>query len=189
MQLNYHGRNTAISNTFRLHADPRIEGLSQYFDRITDVKVVVSQQRHLFTVEITVNADGTLIRGENRSAEILASFDKALDRVERQLRRYKDKLIERGRRERAEAGEPSTDEPPIAIQDGTEPTDDQDQDEIKIVRTKSPVLKPMTPEEAALQMDMLGHDFFVFFNGRTERVGVVYKRRDGDYGLIEPEIG
>jgi len=189
MRIDYQERNAFITETFRLHAEPRIQSLSQYFDRITDVKVVVSQQRHLFTVEITANVDGTLIRAEDRSPEILSSFDNALDRVERQLRRYKDKLVKRGRRERAEAGEPSTDEPPIAIQDGTEPTVDQDQDDIKIVRTKTHVLKPMSPEEAVLQMDMLGHDFFVFFNGQTERVGVVYKRHDGNYGLIEPEIG
>jgi len=175
MRVNYQERNASIPETFHLHADPRLQGLSQYFDRITDAKVVVSQQRHLFTVEITVNADGTLIRGEDRSAEILTSFDKALDRVERQLRKYKDKIVERGRRDRAEAVEPIAGEAA--------------QDDINIVRTKSPVLKPMTPEEAALQMDMLGHDFFVFFNGQTERVGVVYKRHDGDYGLIEPEIG
>jgi len=187
MRVNYQGRNASITETFHLHADPRLQGLSQYFDQITDVKVVVSQQRHLFTVEITVNADGTLIRGEDRSAEILASFDKALDRVERQLRRYKDKLIERGRRDRADAGEPIAGEPLTAPQDESGPATDQD--DINIVRTKSPVLKPMSPEEAALQMDMLDHDFFVFFNGQTERVGVVYKRRDGDYGLIEPEIG
>ena len=187
MRINYQGRNTSIADTFRLHAEPRIQGLSQYFDRITDVKVVVSQQRHLFTVEITVNADGTLIRGEDRSAEILASFDKALARVERQLRRYEDKLSKRGRRDRAEAVEPIADEPVTAQQDQTELATDQD--DINIVRIKSHALKPMSPEEAALQMDMLGHDFFVFFDGQTERVGVVYKRHDGDYGLIEPEIG
>ena len=187
MRINYQERNVSITETFRLHAEPRIQGLSQYSDRITDVKVVVSQQRHLFTVEITVNADGTLIRGEDRSPQVLASFDKALDRVERQLRRNKDKLVERGRRDRAEDVEATAGEPVTAQQD--ESALHADQDDINIVRTKSHVLKPMTPEEAVLQMDMLGHDFFVFFDGQTERVGVVYKRHDGDYGLIEPEIG
>ena len=187
MRIDYQGRNSPITKTFRLHAEPRIQGLSQYFDRITDVKVVVSQQRHLFTVEVTVNADGTLIRGEDRSPQVLATFDRALDRVERQLRRNKDKLVERGRRDRSEDVGATTGEPVTAQQD--EPDLPTDQDDINIVRTKSHVLKPMSPKEAALQMDMLGHDFFVFFNGQTERVGVVYRRRDGDYGLIEPEIG
>ena len=187
MQLDYFGRNTSISDTFRLHADPRIEGLTRYSDRITDVKVVVAQQRHLFTVEITVNAGGRLIRGEDRSPQVLATFDKALDRVERQLRRNKDRIVERGRRDRAEDVGATAGEPVTAQQD--EPDLPTDQDDINIVRTKSHVLKPMSPKEAALQMDMLGHDFFVFFNGQTERVGVVYKRHDGDYGLIEPEIG
>ena len=187
MRIDYQGRNTSITKTFRLHAEPRIHGLSQYFDRITDVKVVVSQQRHLFTVEVTVNADGTLIRGEDRSPQVLTTFDRALDRVERQLHRSKDKLVERGRRDRAETVGATAGGPLTAQQDESDlPTD---QDDINIVRTKSHVLKPMSPKEAALQMDMLGHDFFVFFNGQTERVGVVYKRHDGDYGLIEPEIG
>ena len=187
MRVNYQARNAPITQTFHQHAEPRIQGLSQYFDRITEVKVVVSQQRHLFTVEITVNADGTLIRGEDRSPQVLATFDRALDRVERQLRRNKDKLVERGRRDRAEDVGATAGEPLTVQQD--ESALPADQDDINIVRTKSHVLKPMTPEEAVLQMDMLDHDFFVFFNGQTERVGVVYKRRDGDYGLIEPEIG
>ncbi len=177
MQLNYHGRNTSISNTFRLHAEPRVQGLSQYFDRITD----------LFIVEITVNAAGMLIRGEDRSPEVLSSFDKALDRVERQLRKYKDKIVERGRRKPAEVAQRADSELLTAPQDETNLASDQE--DINIVRTKSHVLKPMSPQEAVLQMDMLGHDFFVFFDGQTERVGVVYKRLDGDYGLIEPEIG
>ena len=187
MRIDYQGRNTSITKTFRLHAEPRIQGLSQHFDRITDVKVVVSQQRHLFTVEITVNAGGTLVRGEDHSPETLSSFDKALNRVERQLHRYKDKLFERGRRNRTEVAERADSELVTAEQDESELTTEQD--DINIVRTKSHVLKPMSPEEAALRVDMLGHDFFVFFNGQTERVGVVYKRHDGDYGLIEPEIG
>ena len=186
MEVIYQGRNTSVANTFRLHADPRLQGLTQYFEQIRDVKVVVGQQRHLFSVEITVNADGTLIRGEDRSPEILSSFDKALERVERQLRNYKEKLVERGRTDRTESAEVGEQQPATqAEQSDLEAV----LDGARIVRTKSHVLKPMSPEEAVLQMDMLDHDFFVFFNGQTEQIGVVYKRRDGDYGLIEPEIG
>ena len=185
MIVNYQARNTAITQIFRRHADPRVAGLTQYFDRINEVKIVVSQQRHLITVEITVDADGTLTRGEHRSAEALSSFDKALERVERQLRRYKEKLQSWGRSNRSDVtGAPAPPGDADAVADGA-----ADLQDIRIVRTKSHVLKPMTPEEAVLQMDMLGHDFFVFFNGRTERVGVVYRRHDGDYGLIEPEFG
>ncbi len=185
MLVSYQGRNTDITDTFRRHADPRIDGLTQYFERIAEVKIVVSQQRHLATVEITVDADGTLIRGEDRSPDTVSSFDKALDRVVRQLRDYKTKLYSRGRQERAAAGDAS--EPPSSENDETETP--RSPDEVRIVRTKSHVLKPMTPQEAVLQMEMVGHDFFVFFDGQTERVGVVYRRHDGDYGLIEPEIG
>ena len=183
MIVNYQARNTAITQTFRRHADPRIAGLTQYFDRIAEVRIVVSQQRHLLTVEITVSAAGTLIRGEDRSADALASFDKALARVERQLRRYKEKRHSHGGANRGDATAATE---PAATADASPAVG---LDDIRIVRTKSHVLKPMTPEEAVLQMDMLGHDFFVFFDGQAERIGVVYRRHDGDYGLIEPEIG
>ncbi len=187
MLVNYQGRNTEITDAFRRHADPRIEGLSQYFERIADVRIAVSQQRHLMTVEITVNADGTLIRAEDCSHDALSSFDKALARVERQIRKYKGKLHSRGRQTRpGSVDNPETEPAGTGAEEAATP---QQLDEVRIVRTKSHVLKPMSPEEAVLQMEMLEHDFFVFFDAQTEQVGVVYRRRDGDYGLIEPSIG
>ncbi len=185
MIVNYQARNTAITQTFRRHADPRVAGLTQYFDRIAEVRIVVSQQRHLITVEITVSAAGTLIRGEDRSTDALASFDKALARVERQLRRYKEKRHSHNGANRVDAT--AATEPAVTVDASASAA--VGPEDIRIVRTKSHVLKPMTPEEAVLQMDMLGHDFFVFFDGQAERIGVVYRRHDGDYGLIEPEIG
>lgn len=184
MQVSYQARNTTITSSFRQHAQPRIARLSRFFDRISEVRIVVSQQRHWITVEITVDADSALIRGEDRSEEALSSFDKALARVERQLHKYKEKLHRRGRQSRPQpAGAEETASAEAAL------TTSPDEGDIKIVRTKTHALKPMSPEEAVLQMELLGHDFFVFVNGRTEQVGVVYRRRDGDFGLIEPEIG
>ena len=184
MQVNYQFRTDAVSADFRRHADSRLQALSKFFDRINDVKVVVSQQRNWQIVEITVDADGALIRGEEHSAELLSSFDRALDRVERQLRRYQDRLQSKSRQtpRKMAAREAAMVEEPPALPD--EPPE-----EIRIVKTKSHALKPMSPEEAALQMELLGHSFFMFFNSESEQINVVYRRHDDDYGLIEPEIG
>lgn len=186
MRVEFHGRNVDITPRFRQHAEPRIASLDTFFDRITDVRITLSAQRAWKTVEITLDADGLLLRSEERTNDDLASFDKALDRLERQLRRYRDRMTEHTRRsvrkppEEAAAAEPAG---------APEEEPDEDAGDIRIIRTKAHALKPMTPEEAALQMELLGHDFFVFFDGHSEQVEVVYRRRDGGYGLIEPVIG
>jgi len=191
MRIEFNGRNTEVTDRFREHAEPRISTLDTLFDRISEVRITLSIQRAWRTVEIMLDADGLLLRSEERSNDDLASFDKALDRLERQLRRYRDRSHRRshGRESirTAAADEAEGIAEPVAV---TEESEDVIQaDEIRIIRTKTHALKPMTPEEAALQMEMLGHDFFVFFDPQSQQVEVVYRRRDGGYGLIEPAVG
>jgi len=185
MQIQYQFRMDGDKFGFQQHAAPRLEGLSKFSDRIKDVKVVVSEQRNWQIVEITVDVDGTLIRGEERSEELLSSFDRALDRVQRQLRKYQDRLQSKDRQTLRKMP-PST---PGDSASASQTTVPESEDNIRIVKTKSYALKPMTAQEAALQMELLGHNFFMFFNGESEQVNVVYRRDDGDYGLIEPAIG
>ena len=188
MKVEFHARNTDVTERFRSHATPRLATLSSLHDRIQDVRVTVSAQRSWRTVEITLHADGTMLRSEERSNDDLASFDKALDRLERQLRRYRERTRshpraatrERGATEPEEGAAAGESQPDIA---------EPDFDEIEIIRTKSHAVKPMTPEEAALQMELLGHDFFMFFNPQSEQIELVYRRRNGGYGLIEPVLG
>lgn len=188
MRVEFHGRNVDITPRFRQHAEPRITSLDTFFDRITDVRITLSAQRAWKTVEITLDADGLLLRSEERTNDDLASFDKALDRLERQLRRYRDRMTEHSRKSLRKPPEQA-----VATEPTAEPAEEadlgDDAGDIRIIRTKAHALKPMTPEEAALQMELLGHDFFVFFDGQSEQVEVVYRRRDGGYGLIEPVIG
>jgi putative sigma-54 modulation protein len=188
MKTEYQARNVEISPRFREHAEPRLAGLDGLFDRISDVRVTLSAQRSWRTVEITLDADGLLLRSEERSNDELASFDKALDKLERQLRRYRERVRDHSKRSlrtlseatdaAATEGEGAPREAPV-VEPGS----------IEIARTKSHPVKPMTPEEAALQMDLLGHDFFLFYDPESEQIEVVYRRREGGYGLIEPIIG
>jgi putative sigma-54 modulation protein len=185
IQYNFRSHDEGESH-FREHAEPRLEHLLSQYERVQEVRVSVASQRHWRTVDLTLEVGGALLRAEERNDDPLAAFDKALARLTRQLQRFKDRAQDFShdslRRLASELG---------TVGPTAEPDADQEApslDAIRIVRTKTHTLKPMTPEEAVLQMEMLGHDFFVFVDGAGQRVGVVYKRRDGGYGLIEPGI-
>lgn len=184
MRIDFQSRNHDLPERFVAHATPRLEDLPHYNDRIGEVRVLLTGKRGLHDVEITCDVNGHVLRAIERDGDPLAAFDQSLEKLQRQLTRYKDRLVDRRKHgavvREIEAVVPPT---PEAAED-EEPADE----EIEIVRTKSHALKPMTPEEAVLQMQMLGHDFYVFLDGSAQRVGVVYRRRDGGYGLIEPEI-
>jgi len=181
-----------VTKRFREHAEPRIETLEHLFDRIGVVRITLSTQRAWRTVEINLEADGLLLRSEERTNDELASFDKALDRLERQLRRYRDRVKHHSKKSirQAAAEEVEASAEPVEVPEEKAPVEViAEPDDIRIIRTKTHALKPMTPEEAALQMELLGHDFFLFFDAQSEQVEAVYRRRDGGYGLIEPSLG
>lgn len=181
MRIDVQGRNVEITQRFRDHVEPRLETLRRHFDRIQWVKVVMSQQRQWRVVEITVDADGVLLRAEERSDDELTSFDRALSAVGKQVERYRNRLRRfRRRRNLRQAGAPTTED----LEEEEEPAGDE---AVRIIRTKSVPLKPMTAQEAAMQMELLGHDFFLFHDAETQRVCLVYRRRDGDYGMLVPE--
>jgi putative sigma-54 modulation protein len=127
-------------------------------------------------VEVTIPVKGNIIRAEEVSGDMYASIDMVVDTIERQLVKYKNKLVNKKKayREDFTADYIDTD------------YEDEEEDVVKIVRTKSFGIKPMDPEEACVQMELLGHNFFVFLNADTDEVNVVYKRKNGTYGLIEP---
>jgi len=184
MRTEFTGRNAALSPSFEEYAEKKLTHLSRLATKVGTVRVIVSEQRGRKDVEITADLDGTLIRSEVKGPDERTSFDSALDKLERQVRRFKARFQRRRRDQRhaAEAeGSPAVEE--------TEPeeTEVEAAAEPRVARTKTVALKPMSPEEAALQMELLGHDFFLFRNAESELVSVVYRRTDGDYGLLECE--
>ncbi len=184
MRIEFTGRNTTLSSAFEEYAAKKLGHLTRLATRVGTVRVVVAEQRGRKDVEITADLDGTLIRSEVKGPDERTGLDSALDKLERQVHRYKARFQRRRRSQRhaaeAEVGEA---EPP------PEETVEEagDESEPRVARTKTVTLKPMSPEEAALQMELLGHDFFLFRNAESELVSVVYRRTDGDYGLIECE--
>ncbi|MBP5305376.1 MAG: ribosome-associated translation inhibitor RaiA [Lachnospiraceae bacterium] len=153
----------------------KIGKLERYFTPSTEVHVTLSVQKDRQKIEVTIPMKGNIVRAEQVSEDMYASIDMVEDIIERQLRRYKNKIIDKKQAGAFFSNEFMDDEP-------------ENEDEIQITRLKKFAMKPMDPEEACVQMELLGHNFYVFRNAETDDVNVVYKRKGNTYGLIEPEF-
>lgn len=176
MLVNITAKGVAVPPSFKEIAERKLSKLERLLRTIDSVDVTCSRERQWRVVEIAINANGLLVRGEDRAADLQSAVDSLVDKLERQIKKSRSKLIERYRQapETRQAWE-------------TEPGDRPDEFTPRLVRTKRFAVKPMSPEEAAAQMELLGHDFYVFTNAESEQVNVLYRRKDGHYGLIEPE--
>ena len=169
------GKNITVSEGLRTAVEDKLGKLERYFTPDTEVIVTLSVEKERQKIEVTIPVKGNIIRSEQVSNDMYVSIDLVEEVIERQLRKYKNKIIEKHK----EGG--------IFQQEFIE-TEEEDPEEIKIIRTKHFGMKPMYPEDACIQMELLGHNFFVFCNAETEEVNVVYKRKGNTYGLIEPEF-
>lgn len=167
------GRGITVTEGLRAATIEKISKIEHYFSQDTEAYITLSVEKDRQKIEVTIPVKGNIIRAEQVSTDMYVSIDLVEETLERQLKRYKTKLIER----KQNAG---------SFTAAYEEEDFEDTDSIRIVRTKKFGVKPMDPEEACLQMELLGHSFYVFSNSETEEVNVVYKRKDGSYGLIEP---
>ena len=165
-----------VSSSLKERAKKKINKLDKFFSADTEANIVMSIQKGRHIIELTIRHNGMLFRAEEKSDDMYASIDRAVDIVERQIRKNKTRLA----RKIHESAFKSVD-----VMDET--TYVEEEHEYKVVRSKKFQVKPMTVDEAILQMNLLGHEFFVFTNTETKMVNVVYKRMDEDYGLIEPE--
>jgi putative sigma-54 modulation protein len=175
------GKNLEVTDALRQYAEKRSKKLKKFFPEMdVSVDVVLGIERELHIAEVTLQVQNLLIRGESKTDDMYASIDASMDRVERQLLRHKTRLQKRfqGSLKLGEINSGSLKQA-FGENDGNLP---------KLVRTKRFNVKPMDTEEAVMQMELLGHDFFVFLDAETEQVNVLYRRRDGNFGLIEPEI-
>jgi len=173
------GRDIDVTDALKNYVERKTERLDRYFDQIVDAKVVLSlagspHVERRAKAEIQLNVPGGLIRVEESDPDMYAAIDRAVEVLEKQLKRFKGRLL--GKRHSGR-GNP----PPIPLEE-----EEPDKFEPEIVRVKRFEMKPMTPEDAALQMEALGHTFFVFRNSDTDEINVIYRRHDGNYGLIEP---
>ena len=180
MELQITGKNIDLSSAVRRYIERKLGKLSRFLPNITESKVEIFKEKtkspqQRFVVQVTIDSGGTLLRGEERGEDLFTAIDKVATVMGRQIEHYKGKLYEKGRGSslaRSEFSEEIETQPPQ-----------------RVVKVKRFAVKPMSVAEATDQMELLGHDFFLFFNDDTEKINLLYRRKDGNYGLIEPELG
>ncbi|GAA0285488.1 putative sigma-54 modulation protein [Gracilibacillus halotolerans] len=183
MKYNIRGENVEVTGAIREYVERKISKLERYFTTppTSDVHVNLSVYNEEQRIEVTIPMTNLLLRAEEQHTDLYAAIDLVVDKLERQIRKYKTKVNRKNRQQGAPKHVFAEMEKQQAVA-----VEENDLDEFEIVRTKRFNLKPMDSEEAILQMDMLGHQFFVFEDAESGRTNIVYKRRDGKYGLIEP---
>jgi len=181
MELQITGKNMEILPAVRSHIERKLGKLSRHLPNITESKIEISEEKtkspqQRFVVQVTIDSNGTLLRGEERGKDMFVAIDKVAEVMSRQIEHYKGKRYEKGRGSslaRNGFSEEVAEERPLG----------------RVVKIKRFTVKPMSVDEAMGQMELLGHDFFLFFNADSEELNLLYRRRDGNCGLIEPELG
>lgn len=170
------GKNIDVTEGLRTAVEDKIGKLEKYFSNDTEVHVTLSTQKDRQKIEVTIPVKGSVIRSEQVSNDMYVSIDLVEEIIERQLKKYKNKLTDSRHAAREAFNEEYLEK------------DFVEDEEIQIIRSKKFDMKPMYPEDACVQMELSGHDFYVFVNAETDQVNVVYKRKGNTYGLIEPEF-
>ena len=174
MKITISGKNIDVTEGLRAAVQDKLGKLERYFTPDTEVIVTLSVEKERQKIEVTIPGKGGIIRSEQVSNDMYVSIDLVEEVIERQLRKYKTKIVDK----KQESGN---------FQKAYIENDYMEDEEIRIIRSKKFGMKPMFPEDACVQMELLGHNFYVFRNAETDEVNVVYKRKGNTYGLIEPE--
>lgn len=177
MRITITGKNIELTDGLKEAVEERLEKLEKYFAPDTEVHVTLSVEKERQKIEVMIPMKGNVIRAEQVSNDMYVSIEVVEEIIERQLKKYRNKIVTK-----QQSAEKYFAEEYLAA------GEEDDDEEIKIIRSKRFGIKPMYAEDACLQMELLGHDFFVFLNAETEEVNVVYKRKGNTYGLIEPEF-
>jgi len=183
MEINVRGKNIDVTPSLEEYVQKKLSKLDKFFEENVDVQVVLAVTRDEHVVEITALYNSLILRSEESTGDMYASIDSAVDKIEKQVVKFRKKMNQRLRQNNHRQISDH-----LASGEREDQKLSEDDEEPKVVRTKQFILKPMNVEEAILQMNLLGHDFFVFNSADTETVSVVYRRKDGNYGLIEPEF-
>ncbi len=169
------GKNIEVTEGLRTAIQEKIGKLERYFAPETEIHVTLSVEKDRQKIEVTIPMKGNIVRAEQVSSDMYVSIDLVEEIIERQLRKYKNKIVDQK-------------QSALSLSQAFVEEEIAGDEDIQITRTKKFAMKPMDPEEACVQMELLGHNFFVFRNAETDEVNVVYKRKGNTYGLIEPEF-
>ena len=179
MTVRVRGKNLEVTPALKDYVEKKVETITKQFKTVGEITAVMRIERNKHIVEITVPASGIVLRAQEGSENMYASIDNGVEKIERKIHKYKTRLMKRKYNNFRDAAVPSV---PGDVEEASA------DGEFKVARTKTYAMRPMNVQEAIMQMNMLNHDFFVFFNDETESMAVVYRRKAGDYGLINPEL-
>lgn len=174
MLIQITGKNLEVTDSLKEMVNKKVKKLDRYFEPDTEASVVLSTQRARHIVEITIPIDGVILRGEEATDDMYVSIERVVQKLEKQIHHHRTRLEKRLRGGAFRGAAPAA-----GLQ--------EEADNVRVIRTKRFAVKPLDVDEAALQMQLLGHDFFVFMNADSGEVNVLYRRKDGQFGLIEPQ--
>ena len=185
MDLQITGQNTELLPEVRRYAERKLGKLGRHLPNIIETKLEISEEKTKFpeqhyVVRVTVDSNAILLHGEERGQDLFTAIDKVAEVMMRQIEHHKGKLYEKGRGSSMARGE---------FREEARPEPRPEPSPREVVKVKRFAVKPMSVDEAIDQMELLGHDFFLFFNSDAEEINLLYRRRDGNYGLIEPQLG
>ena len=189
MKVLVHGRNVEITDWIEEYVAKKVKRLERYVPNVSELRAEVSQAQtrsaqDRFTVQITMLSSGQILRAEETTSDIFASIDTAVDKISRQIEPFKGRTTKERRRASASVAHQS--ELVTMVTDAE--ADAAEEPEGQIMRHKQFAMQPMNEEEALEQMELLGHDFFIFFNPDSKSANVIYKRKDGNYGVLQPQL-
>ena len=182
MEISYKGRKVPVTDALKSYTEKRLQKLDRHFDYIRSIDITFDTEGNFYLTKVSVDADGIIVRGEERNIDLYASVDGVVDDLVRQLKRFKERMSRKRQASIETASFPGDEETEEELEDKETPVVG------KIVNTNRFAVKPMSDEEAAMQLELLGYNFFVYLNAEKEQVHVIYKRHDGNYGLVEPEF-
>lgn len=183
MQVQVRGKGVVVTEALRDYADKRVNKLTKHFHSLHGATVTQTIQGTMHRVEVQLEGDGVTVRCEDRGDDLYAAIDRVVGKLERQMQKYKDRSIRTNHHHYGDHGETATPRTAPVVIAGLE----EESQKGRIVRHKRFAIKPIPPREAVTQMELLSHDFFVFENAETGEVNVLYRRGDGNYGILEPE--
>ncbi len=182
MQLSITARHTEISARLKEYAEQKVYRIRKYFNHILDAQLILENEKHASVAELTVHCNGITLHAEERNQDLHSCIDLVVDKVERQLKRYHDRLKNHRTRSAEETENRGFAYSVVSAEDV-----DQQVEDPRVIRAQRFAIKPMSLDEAVLQMDLMNQEFLVFENARSKQVNVIYRRKDGNYGLVEPE--
>lgn len=172
MNIIINGRHLEITPALKSYAEKKISKISRYLSNVSEAIVTISVEKYRHKVEVLLKVNGVLIQAEGVTGEVYSSIDEVVEKLERQIKKYKEKLVSHRKSENKS----------VLLQ--SEKTEKSETG--RIIKNKKFELRPMSPDEAVMQMELLDKDFFVFTNDNSGEINVIYRRKDGNYGLIEP---